>query len=172
MGGSMSPEIRSQGKCYYASEAYSESFWGKFGYLYEGKGRLRLSTDGLSLEIGLGELSIPFDSIKGIGLGRFSSWSKPFGLDYLIVRYHQQDDLRTIHLIPFESAFDPTWTTSELVWSWYKTLGQIDELAGRIEPPQFEPPTQPTKVLFRMLAAGIVAFSFGAFFLGWLLIHQ
>jgi hypothetical protein len=164
----MSQEIRSQRKCYYASAGYSASLWGKFGYLYEGKGRLRLTTDGLGLEVGGRDLTIPFGAIKGIGLGRFSSWSKPFGLEYLAVRYQRDGDLETIRLVPHEGPLDPSWSTSELVESWFRTLEQIEELSGRIEPPTFDPVTPPSMGKLGIFAAGMAVFSIGAILLGFL----
>ena len=71
-------------------------------------------------------------------MGRFSSWSKPFGLSRLTVSYTQDGEPRAIHLVPYESVLDPTWVTSKLVASWHETLSQVEELSGRVAPPHFE----------------------------------
>jgi hypothetical protein len=165
----MSRENRWQRKCYFASAEYAESFWGKFVYIYQGKGGLRLTTDGLSLEAGPRSLEIPFDAIKSIGLGRFSSWAKPAGLEHLIVRYGRDGEFETIYLVPHESAFDPTWTTSELVESWFRTLEGVEELSGRIEPPQFDPVTAPFEKTSGLFAAGVGLGAIGMAVLTWLL---
>jgi hypothetical protein len=134
----MSDDIRYQQKCYYASPKYCASFWGKFIFIYQGKGSLRATLKSLCLEGCPQAIEIPFQAVKSIGLGRFSVWSKPFGLSYLIVRYMQDGEPRAINLIPCTSARDPTWETSKLVASWYETLGRVEELTNRMEPPQFD----------------------------------
>ena len=135
----MSDDIRYQRKCYYASSNYSESFWGKFIYLYQGKGSLRLTTHAICLEGGPGAVEIPFTAIKSIRLGRFSSWSKPLGLSRLTVSYTQDGQSKTTHLIPYESNLDSTMATSELVASWHETLSGVEKLTNRVEPPHFQP---------------------------------
>ena len=126
---------RFEPKCFYASDRYTESFWGKNVWIYEGQGSLRLTNKGLELRTGLCSLSIPFDEIKGVSLGRFSRFLKPAGLAKITVHYHEDGALKTIHLIPYHSAFDPTWTTSAIVEDWYHSLGQVAELSGRVELP-------------------------------------
>ena len=166
----MSQEIRSQRKCLYASAEYAASFWGKYCYIYQGKGSLRLTNEGLSLRSPSQELAIPFESIKSIGLDRFSSWTKPLGLENLTIRFERNGGLETIHLVPFESALDPTWMTSELVESWFQTLGEVEQLTGRIEPPTFEPVKPPNAGKAGILATGLIACSLGIVALAWLFI--
>jgi hypothetical protein len=167
----MSQEIRHQRKCYYASGEYAESAWGQFVWIYEDWGGLRLTTEGLTLSTRSGELDIPFEAIKGIALGRFASWSKPVRLARLTIRYRRDDDLRTIHLVPFESMFHPVWTTSKLVESWYDTLQQVEELTGRFEPPMKEP-AKPRLIAMSVAAAACFALLFGgSAWLTWALIH-
>ena len=156
-GGSMSDELRYQPSCYYASTAYSESFWGKFIYIYQGKGSLRLTTNSLCLEGCPRAVAIPFQAIKSIRLGRFSSWAKPFGLSRLTVRYTQEGEPRAIHLVPHVSAFDPTTVTSELVASWHETLGRVEELTDRVQSPQFEPEPSPPFVTGFLLTVCLIA---------------
>jgi hypothetical protein len=124
---------RFEPKCYYASDRYTESFWGKYVWLYEGQGSLRLTDEGLELQNGPCLLSIPFDQIKGVSLGRFSWAMKPAGLSRLTVHSHKDGALKTIHLIPYHSTFDPTWTTSAIVEDWYRSLVLVEELTGRVE---------------------------------------
>ena len=83
--GAIVNDERHEQKCFYASPEYSASFWGKNIWLYQGKGTLRLTAHSLRLDTGPGSLEIPFHQIKSIGLGRFSVWAKPGGLDYLTV---------------------------------------------------------------------------------------
>ncbi len=137
----MNDEIRYQRKCLYASAEYANSFWGKYICLYQGEGGLRLTGRSLCLEDCPGAVEIPFPAIKGVGLSRFSALSKPFGLSRLTVTYSTDDDfeLRTIHLVPFDSASDPTPVTSRVVASWLETLGQVQELTNRVQPAPIGP---------------------------------
>jgi hypothetical protein len=152
IGAGMADDIRFQRKCYYASARYSASFWGKYVWLYQGKGSLRLTKAALFLEGRSRELEIPLHAIKSIGLGRFSTLSKPFGLSYLIVRYTQDGEPEVLHLVPYESALNPTWTTSKLVDSWHETLGRVETLANRVEPRPFDPGAGPSR---RKVAGGL-----------------
>ncbi len=127
--------FRSEPNCYFASGDHAGSCRGKFGWIYEGRGSLELSTEGIALATRSGVLAIPFESIKLVSLTRFSSWSKPLGLSRVTILYQTDCDLRTIHLVPFRSALDPVWTTSEIVEDWYVTLGEVEALSGRVAPP-------------------------------------
>jgi hypothetical protein len=167
----MSQEIRHQPKCYYASAEYAESFRGKYIWIYEDWGGLRLTTEGLTLSTRAGEADIPFGSIKGIALGQFSSLSKPVRLARLTIRYHRDDELRTIHLVPFESALRPVWTTSKLVESWYETLQNVEELTGRFEPMAREPNTFRSVATLAAAAACYVLIFAGSAWLSWVLIR-
>lgn len=144
IGGSMSEDLRYQRKCYYASSAYSESFWGKFIYIYQGKGHLHLTKTSLSLERSPENIEIPLSAIEDIRLDRFSSWAKPLGLSRLTVSYTQGSELTTIHLVPHESPFDPTTITSKLVASLYETLRGVKSLANRMQSAPFEPEPSPS----------------------------
>ncbi|MDX1962622.1 MAG: hypothetical protein SFX18_05680 [Pirellulales bacterium] len=129
----MSQDIRYQPKCYFASDDYAESFWGKYIYIYQGKGSLRLTDRSLCLEGCPEELEIPFQDIKWISSTNFSLWTKPFGLSRLTICYRSASESKIVHLIPHNSPFDPTWVTSELVQSWLQTLSQVEQLSDRVE---------------------------------------
>ncbi len=132
----MSSDVRYQRKCYYAKPEYASSFWGKFGYIYQGKGSLRLTADSLCLDGCGDDFQAPFHTIKSVGLGQFSTWAKPLGLSRLIVTYLRDGEAQTIYLVPYESIFDSTPATSKLVESWYDSLTRVEALSGRIEPPE------------------------------------
>ena len=155
-GGLMSDELRFQRKCFYASSDYAESFWGKFIYIYQGKGSLRLMRNSLCLEDCPQTIEIPFETIKSVNMDRFSSWAKPLGLSRLTVTYMRDGGApRTIHLVPYESVFDATSVTSSLVASWHETLGHVETRANRVQLPKFEPePQQSPVMLNRLIVAG------------------
>ena len=151
----MSDELRFQRKCFYASSDYAESFWGKFIYIYQGKGSLRLMSNSLCLEDCPQAIEIPFEAINRVTMDRFSSWAKPLGLSRLTVNYLQDGETRTIHLVPYESVFDATSVTSSVVASWHETLGHVETLTNRVQLPKFEPePQQSPVILNRLIVAG------------------
>ena len=131
----MTSVTRSQPRCYYSTPEYSGSFWGKYVWIYKGQGRLQLTADSLTLEGRRSRLAIPLTAIKSVGLESFPIWVKPFGLSRLVVQYRDDEEDRTILLIPYESNLAPTWVTSRLVASWIDTLGKVPELAGRVHSP-------------------------------------
>jgi hypothetical protein len=150
----MTDVIRYQRRCFFASGPYSASFWGKYIYLYEGDGGLRLTSDSLSLEDCSQAVEIPFEAIKSVTLGRFS-WTKPFGLNHLRVAYHHRGELRELNLIPFSGVMEPTWVTSQLVVSWLETLRGVEELTNRVETPTSFPEA-PRSPYARAAVAGFV----------------
>ena len=147
----MSDELRFQRKCFYASSDYAESFWGKYIYIYQGKGSLRLKSNSLCLEGCPQAIEIPFEAINSVTMGRFSSWAKPLGLSRLNVTYVQDGETRTLHLVPYESVFDSTDVTSSFVASWFETLRHVETLADRVQVPQFEPGPQRSPALLNGL---------------------
>lgn len=140
----MSDDVRYQRKCYYASSDYSESFWGKFVYIYQGTGGLRLTTKAIALEGCPGAVTIPFEDVDDIQISRFSPWAKPMGLSRLSVAYTHAGESKLIHLVPHESLLDPTAVTSEIVASWFETLRGVAKLSHRVRPSQLDPvPSNP-----------------------------
>ena len=141
-------ELRQETSCYYSSPRHQNTIWGRFFYIYEGRGLLSANSEGLRLIRGSETLRIPFKNIKSVGLGQFSKYSKPGGLTYLDVKYATEEgDFDEIYLVPFHSMFDPTWTTSQIVLSWLETLRDQEALQGRIEPPTFDPSVDGSKNL-------------------------
>jgi len=166
------PEVlRSQPRCYYLTQAHADSFWGKYFYLYEGRGNLILTAHSLLLMGTAPDFEIPLDSIKGVQIGTFSRVSKPFPLARLTVDYVQDEEVHRVYLIPHESAFDPTWETSKLVASWLETLRGVEGLAGRVGPPlEGSLVGRPSRAKFARMAMPIALIALASFFLAMTLI--
>ncbi len=163
----MSDELRFQRKCYYASADYAESFWGKYIYIYQGKGSLRLTRNSLCLEGSPQAIDIPFEAVNSITLDRFSSWAKPLGLSRLTVNYVREGQPRTIHLVPYESVFDSTEVTSDLVASWHETLRKVETLADRVQLSDLEPMTQRLPLINGLAVAGALVLPLVVSWLVW-----
>ena len=164
----MPDDLRFQPKCYYASSDYSKSFWGKYIYIYQGKGSLHLKTDSLCLENCSQPVEIPFHAIESICLSRFSSWAKPLGLSRLTVTYVQEGESKTIHLVPYESAFDPTTVTSEITASWHQTLGHVQALTDRVQSSEVQPDVSPSFVMGWLASMVLILPVAVAVFLFWI----
>jgi hypothetical protein len=167
-GGFMSDELRFQRKCFFASSDYAESFCGKYIYIYQGKGSLRLKSNSLCLEGCPQALDIPFGAVNSVTMDRFSSWAKPLGLSRLTVNYLRDGKPTTIHLVPYESVFDSTEVTSNLVASWHETLRQVETLANRVQLSQLEPMTQRSPLLSGLALAGVLILPLVVSWLVWL----
>ena len=155
---------RFQPKCYFLTPEFARSFWGKFIWIYQGSGSLRLTAESLELVGRSRRLEIPLTAIKAVGLEEFSRWSKPFGLSRLVVQYRDGEEDRAICLVPFQSNLAPTWVTSRLVEDWLGTLGRVDLLADRVQPPSPRSPPRPTIGSFTILLAigiGLVLLAVG-----------
>jgi len=112
-----------QSMCYRSTPEHVQSFIGRFIYIYSDKGELTLTDttlefvgkNGLQVEIGL-------DSIVDVSVGRYSRWAKPYGLDYIAVRYQNDGTERTALLTPTQSWATSTWETNKIVAEWVTAL--------------------------------------------------
>jgi len=121
--------------CYYLSPEYARSFWGRYIWIYQGKGHLRLTRDSLRLEGKKLSLDIPMDTIAAIETSDFSVVAKPMGLALIGVRYLQEGKEKTIFLVPAISGMTPMWKTNERSAAWIEAMGQIVAISPRIKRP-------------------------------------
>ena len=166
----MLEEVRYQAKCYHASPEYCRSFWGKYIWIYQGKGSLTLTTEGLSFHSASLNFDIPLEAIRGFSLGEFSRASKPFGLFSLILRYEIGGKEFTTHLVPHLSWLAPTWETNKVVLSWFDTLRSQKTLADRVDSPLVSfPPTKSRFGISTLLLPLMILLPLAFLFLGLLI---
>lgn len=121
--------------CYYLTPGYADTWWGRYIWIYEGKGRLSLTRESIRFDGRKLRLDIPFHAVAGIDTGEFSRVAKAFRLAYIRLQYFQQGSESTILLVPAKSPFAPTWKTNRVIATWLEALGQLAELSGRVKPP-------------------------------------
>jgi hypothetical protein len=121
--------------CNYLSPEYARSLWGKYVWMYQGKGHLRLTRESLSLRGSKVALEVPLSAITSIETGRFDWLAKPIRLAYIRLHYSQAGTENSILLVPAKSPFAPVWKTNELIANWIETMAQIEALSGRIKRP-------------------------------------
>jgi hypothetical protein len=128
----MQDQILIEDTCYYLTPEYAETWWGRYIWLYQGKGRLQLTRESIRLDGGKLLLDIPFDSIIKIDTGEFSRAAKYFRLAFIRLHYSKNGTENTILLVPAKSPFAPTWKTNQVIATWLEAMRQIDEISGRV----------------------------------------
>ena len=118
-----------QSYCYLSTPKHVRSFIGQFLYIYTDKGEVSLPATGVRF---VGKSGIPMDipltAIMDIQVGHYSRWAKPFGLDYIAIRFQDQACERTVLLTPTRSWRTATWETNKIVSQW---VGLIREAMSR-----------------------------------------
>ncbi|MES1240927.1 MAG: hypothetical protein ABUT39_04850 [Acidobacteriota bacterium] len=129
--------------CYHLTPEYAETWWGRYIWIYQGKGRLRLTRESLRFDGRKLRFDIPLSAIAGIEAGQFSRVAKAFGLAFIRLRYQQDGNENTVLLVPAKSPFAPTWKTNRVIVKWLETLGRIEEISSRVKPPLNLPISSP-----------------------------
>ncbi|MFC1452386.1 hypothetical protein ACFLSJ_03470 [Verrucomicrobiota bacterium] len=114
---------QTQTYCYLSTQEHIHSFIGRFIYIYTDKGEVSLTTDHVRFTGKSGiPIEIPVVAIKDIQVGHYSRWAKPFRLDYIKVRFQDEERERTVLLTPTRSWAMPTWETNKIVSKWVELL--------------------------------------------------
>jgi hypothetical protein len=118
-------EVIKRSVCYVSTPEHIRSFYGRFIWIYTGKGELTLTESALEFlnESGL-LLEIPLISITDIEVGHYSRWAKPFRLDYISVSYLKRGRERMILFTPPGPLawMTSVWKTNKIVAEWVMTL--------------------------------------------------
>jgi serine/threonine protein kinase len=108
--------------CYVSTPEYMRTFWGRFIYIYQGNGELRLNDRTLSFTSGWQSVTIPLASICSLALGEYSLVAKPIPLNFLEVTFDERGVPRTLLFTPTRSGFLPVWETNKIVAEWSSAL--------------------------------------------------
>jgi hypothetical protein len=108
---------------------------GKYIWIYQGKGHLRLTRESLSLKGSKISLDVPVNAITSIETGAFDWLAKPIRLAYIGLHYSQHGKDNTVLLVPAKSPLSPVWKTNERIATWIEAMDQIGELSSRIKRP-------------------------------------
>ncbi len=151
---SANSEVAIKDFCYYLTPEYADTFWGKYIWLYQGKGELSLSSNSLNFIGNTYSVGIPLKNITSIETKTFSRFAKPFGLAIIVIKYFDNEKENTIQFIPMKSPFKPTWETNKLIANWVEKFEQVTELSERVKRPLQIPPP-PSKIhltIFKSIA--------------------
>ncbi|HEX3125782.1 MAG TPA: hypothetical protein VH394_00480 [Thermoanaerobaculia bacterium] len=118
--------------CYYLSPEYADTWWGRYIWLYQGKGRLYLTQASIRLDGKKLLLDVPFEAIIKIDTGEFSRVAKYFRLAFIRLHYRKDGNESTILLVPAKSPFAPTWDTNKVIAAWLEAMRQIEVISSRI----------------------------------------
>jgi serine/threonine protein kinase len=108
--------------CYVTTPEYLRTFRGRFLYIYQGNGQLRLDERTLSFASGWQVVTIPLASIRALGRGEYSLAAKPVPLHYLEVTFEEHGVSRTLLFTPTRSGMLPVWETNKVVAEWASAL--------------------------------------------------
>jgi serine/threonine protein kinase len=122
---SQKPEFSQTNKsciCYVSSPKHVRSFWGRFIYIYEGKGTIQLTAQELIFSSPEETIRIPLRSIRNLRMGHYPRTAKPIRLDYISITYEEAGNLQTRLFTPGWSGFVPVWKTNPLVAEWFDAI--------------------------------------------------
>lgn len=118
----MEQQILFQKVCYHSSPEYQNTFFGKYFYIYQSKGKVTLTNLYLRYRSKKFNFDIRIESILDMRIGRFKWYQKPIELDYLEITFMDEMGFRTVLLVPTESALMFVWNTNKIIKNWYKAI--------------------------------------------------
>jgi serine/threonine protein kinase len=115
--------------CYVTTPEHLKTFRGRYFYIYQGNGQLRLDERSLSFVSGWQRVAIPLASIRSLTLGRYALTAKPVPLDYLEVTFLEGPGSRTLLFTPTHSGLLPVWETNKAVAEWATAVQEAVQAA-------------------------------------------
>jgi predicted Ser/Thr protein kinase len=115
--------------CYVSTPEHLRTFRGRYFYIYQGNGQLRLDERSLSYICGWQRVTIPLGSIRALTLGRYALAAKPAPLDYLEVTFLEGPASRTLLFTPTLSGQSPVWETNRVVAEWATAVHEAVQAA-------------------------------------------
>ena len=115
--------------CYVSTPEYLRTLRGRFIYIYQGNGQLRLDDRTLSFSSGWHSVTIPLTSIRSLARGEHSLAAKPIPLHYLEVGFEDHGTPRTLLFTPTRSGLLPAWETNKDVAEWLNAIQAAAEKA-------------------------------------------
>jgi hypothetical protein len=108
--------------CYISTPTYLRTFRGRFLFIYQGKGELRLDSETLSFHSGWQVVTIPLPAIHTLAQGDYPFTAKPVALKYIEVSFAEHGVGRTLLFTPVRNKLLPVWETNKLVEEWLSAL--------------------------------------------------
>jgi serine/threonine protein kinase len=135
---SFDPTAERVAPCYVSTPEHVRSFVGRFLYIYQGKGELRLNATSLQFTRKWQSVTIPLGAITGLGLGHYAPEAKPAKLYFVQVSFTEHGRNRTLLFTPCESALAPAWDTNRIVQDWHDAIQAAVRARTGLTPPTAE----------------------------------
>ena len=117
--------------CYLSTPEHLRTFWGRFMYIYKGKGELRLDRQTLSFH-SWPAVTIPLASVRKLALGDYPLSAKPWPIHYMAVTFTEGGVSRTLLFTPVRSWLMSPWEANKVVSDWLSALQEaIRACTGR-----------------------------------------
>lgn len=129
---------------YVSTPSHLATLYGRFVYIYTGKGQLVLDDRHLTFSrLDEAPTVIPLSSILDLSIGQYPATAKPIGLNFISVTYQESGTAtRQLLFTPNEGTMTTAWDTNRLVTDWFKAIQDATQHAtGSI------PPTSPADQL-------------------------
>ncbi|HOW65379.1 MAG TPA: serine/threonine-protein kinase [Verrucomicrobiota bacterium] len=108
--------------CSISTPEYLRTFRGRFLYIYQARGELRLHREALAFQSGWQAVSIPLTSIRRLSRGDYPASAKPVPLGYFGITYEEHGSLRTLLFTPTQGGLAPPWEVNPLVAEWISAV--------------------------------------------------
>ncbi|MCB1208432.1 MAG: protein kinase [Verrucomicrobiales bacterium] len=121
---------------YISTPEHLSTFYGRFAYIYTGKGHLLLDTERLTFtRPNAPAIVIPLFAIRDLSIGPYPATAKPIRLNFISVTFEENGNRRQLLFTPNEGAFTPAWGTNRIVADWFKAIQDATRNATGSIPP-------------------------------------
>ena len=121
--------------CYVSTPEHVRSFVGRFIYIYQGKGELRLNSTSLQFTRKWQSVTIPLAAITELSLGHYAPAAKPAKLSFVRVTFNEHGRSRTLLFTPCDSALALAWDTNRVVQEWHDAIQAAVRAGTGLTPP-------------------------------------
>lgn len=108
--------------CYLSTPEHLRTFRGRFLYIYQGKGELRLDDESLSFRSGWAAVEIPVSSIRKIAQGAYPYSAKPAPIHFIEVTFTEHGVERTLLFTPVLQEVMFPQEANKVVAEWLSAL--------------------------------------------------
>lgn len=146
-------------KCAYFSREYQKSFMGKFVWLIEKTGDLRLTDTSLVFNSKNFMLDIPFERITSIETKILSRWAKPVKTAYIEINYVENKINNSFGLAKNSTI----WESNNSVIKWIEFLEKVPAISSQIKYPLQTPLPSDTKrdvAISILIGVALIIFGF------------
>jgi hypothetical protein len=128
-----------EAKCIYFTTEYRESFKGKYVWMYEKKGLLRLTEESLIFRSNDFSFDINLESVRSIEAKTYPRIAKPIRLAYIVINYIENRQMKSIGLMPSGTTQEKNalsvWGINRVIENWFEFFDRIPKLSSKVKKP-------------------------------------